>query len=98
MAENHSNRWVKWAIIFGVAVVVIGGSIWFFRRGHDTTLDYQTTVIERGNLTNAVTATGALNPVVNVTVGSQVSGIISKLCWRRHSICDKRFRARGIDV
>jgi multidrug efflux pump subunit AcrA (membrane-fusion protein) len=26
-----------------------------------------------------VTATGTLNPVVNVTVGSQVSGIISKL-------------------
>ena len=33
----------------------------------------------RGDLTQVVTATGTLNPVVNVTVGSQVSGIISKL-------------------
>ena len=33
----------------------------------------------RGELTQVVTATGTLNPVVNVTVGSQVSGIINKL-------------------
>ncbi len=33
----------------------------------------------RGELTKLVTATGTLNPVVNVTVGSQVSGRISKL-------------------
>ena len=79
MAENHSNRWVKWAVILGVAIVVIGGSIWYFRRGHDTAPDYQTAVVERGDLTNVVTATGTLNPVVNVTVGSQVSGRISKL-------------------
>jgi len=79
MAENHSNRWVKWAIIFGVAIVVIGGSIWYFRRGHDTAPDYQTAAVERGDLTQVVTATGTLNPVVNVTVGSQVSGIINKL-------------------
>jgi HlyD family secretion protein len=35
--------------------------------------------VERGELTQLVTATGTLNPVVNVTVGSQVSGRISRL-------------------
>src|SRR5436309_15792871 len=40
---------------------------------------YQTATIMRGPITQAVTATGTLNPVVNVQVGSQVSGNIAKL-------------------
>ena len=41
--------------------------------------DYQTARVTRGPITQAVTATGTLNPVVNVQVGSQVSGNIQKL-------------------
>src|SRR5213595_3737751 len=41
--------------------------------------NYQTAIVTRGPITQAVTATGTLNPVVNVQVGSQVSGNISKL-------------------
>src|SRR5216110_2063748 len=41
--------------------------------------NYQTAVVTRGPITQAVTATGTLNPVVNVQVGSQVSGNIAKL-------------------
>jgi HlyD family secretion protein len=41
--------------------------------------NYQTATITRGPITRAVTATGTLNPVVNVQVGSQVSGNIAKL-------------------
>jgi HlyD family secretion protein len=40
---------------------------------------YRTAEVTRGAITQAVTATGTLNPVVNVQVGSQVSGNISKL-------------------
>src|SRR3954470_21281022 len=40
---------------------------------------YQTSQVSRGPITQAVTATGTLNPVVNVQVGSQVSGNIAKL-------------------
>ena len=40
---------------------------------------YQTATVTRGPITQAVTATGTLNPVLNVQVGSQVSGNISKL-------------------
>ena len=46
---------------------------------HGGTANYQTATITRGPLTQAVTATGTLNPVVNVQVGSQVSGNIAKL-------------------
>src|SRR2546429_1497761 len=41
--------------------------------------NYQTATVTRGAITQAVTATGTLNPVVNVQVGSQVSGNIVKL-------------------
>src|SRR4051812_11163836 len=41
--------------------------------------DYQTATVGRGPMTQAVTATGTLNPVVTVQVGSQVSGNIAKL-------------------
>src|ERR1043166_9397003 len=45
--------------------------------GSDVT--YQTAPVMRGPITQAVTATGTLNPVQNVQVGSQVSGNIQKL-------------------
>src|SRR5881394_1082465 len=40
---------------------------------------YQTATVSRGQITQLVTATGTLNPVVTVQVGSQVSGNIAKL-------------------
>jgi HlyD family secretion protein len=42
-------------------------------------LTYQTAVVTRGLISQVVTATGTLNSVVNVHVGSQVSGNIQKL-------------------
>ena len=70
---------MKWTIIILAVVAVIAGGIWYFKRGHTDAPDYQTVAVTRGELTQVVTATGTLNPVVNVTVGSQVSGRISKL-------------------
>jgi len=70
---------LKWLIIVSAIAVVAAGGFWFFHRGGGDEPQYQTAVVARGDLTQAVTATGALNPVVNVTVGSQVSGIINRL-------------------
>ncbi len=47
--------------------------------GGGGTNEYQTATVSRGAITQAVTATGTLNPVVNVQVGSQISGNIQKL-------------------
>jgi HlyD family secretion protein len=70
---------LKWLIIISAIIVVVAGGFWFFNRGDGDAAQYQTAAVARGDLTQAVTATGTLNPVVNVTVGSQVSGRISKL-------------------
>ena len=63
-------------------VVIIGLLILAFavrQCGHGGAANYQTATVTRGPITQAVTATGTLNPVVNVQVGSQVSGNIQKL-------------------
>jgi HlyD family secretion protein len=79
MAAKQSGGWWKWVIILVIAGAVIAAGVWYFKPGKSDAPQYQATAVERGELTQLVTATGTLNPVVNVTVGSQVSGIISKL-------------------
>jgi HlyD family secretion protein len=56
-----------------------GGAWWWFRGEVSEATTYTTVPVTRGQLTQAVTATGTLNPVINVTVGSQISGNIQKL-------------------
>jgi HlyD family secretion protein len=70
---------MKWAVVILAVVVVVAGGVWYFLRGQQDAPAFQTVAVTRGELTQMVTATGTLNPVVNVTVGSQVSGIINKL-------------------
>ena len=68
--------------LFPLGLLVVGLIVMalLFRQCHrDGSLRYQTAVVTRGPITQAVTATGTLNPVVNVQVGSQVSGNIQKL-------------------
>lgn len=65
-------------IILLVAAIAGGG--WFYFSGRDgADVRYQTAPATRGDLTQAVTATGQLNPVLNVQVGSQISGNIKEL-------------------
>jgi len=70
------KRFLPWLIVIG-GLFVIALAVRHLRSGGAAT--YQTATITRGPITQAVTATGTLNPVVNVQVGSQVSGNISKL-------------------
>ena len=63
------------AIVVGLSILLL-----IFRQcRRDSDVNYQTAPVTRGPLTQLVTATGTLNPVVNVQVGSQVSGNIQKL-------------------
>src|SRR3954449_2126233 len=61
----------------GVLLIVIALLLHRCNRGGAET--FQTAPVTRGPITQTVTATGTLNPVVNVQVGSQVSGNIQKL-------------------
>ena len=47
--------------------------------GSKPTAEYQTTTVEKGNISTTVTATGTIEPVTSVEVGTQVSGIVAKI-------------------
>src|SRR5690242_16134620 len=71
---------------FMAAVILAGFYFW----GDDTsTPQYMTARVERGNLRNTVTATGALQAVTTVQVGSQASGTISALYADFNSVVKK---------
>jgi HlyD family secretion protein len=65
-------------LVIGIVVVILAGLL-VSRCRNGSGQSFQTIAVTRGPITQAVTATGTLNPVVNVQVGSQVSGNIQKL-------------------
>jgi HlyD family secretion protein len=73
------GRWIKRLIILGI----LGGGGYYAWTAYSAKSDappvYRTTTVTRGNLTQAVTATGQLNALVMVQVGSQISGTITKI-------------------
>jgi HlyD family secretion protein len=71
----------KRAIVWGVAsCVLIGGvSGFFWWRARNRKPQYVTAQVAKGNLQRTVSATGALNPIVTVQVGSYVSGTVKSL-------------------
>jgi HlyD family secretion protein len=76
--NNHKQR--RYLIIAIVVVVGVLVGLFFLRRGKDKGGDqYRTEAVSRGNISATVNATGTLSAVTTVQVGSQVSGIISKL-------------------
>ncbi len=68
----------KWLLPLLLLAGAGGGAWWWFHRGDDQP-QYQTAVAKRVDIVNAVTATGQLSAVVNVQVGSQISGNIKTL-------------------
>ena len=82
------------ALLFTILLAATG---WYYlRQRTDAAPQYQTASVVRGDLTQAVTATGTLNPVLNVQVGSQISGNIQKLFADFNSERDKDHKKKEI--
>ena len=67
---------------FIISVVAIGiaiGGYVFFNGERKPPIRYRTAAVERGQVVSVVSATGTINPVVSVQVGTQVSGMIKSL-------------------
>src|SRR5437870_7323794 len=61
--------------------LVVGAGVWgyFYAQSRGNAPQYRLGRVERGPLTAAVSATGNLNAVITVQVGSQISGQIKEL-------------------
>ena len=73
-------------LIAVVAAVLIGI---FAGKGAKTQISFVTTPVAKSDISNSVTATGTIEPVTEVEVGTQVSGIIDKLYADYNSVVTK---------
>jgi HlyD family secretion protein len=75
------------AAVIGVLIAVIAAAAWWTTRGEPPPT-YLTAALGRGDVSRTVTATGTVNPVMTIIVGSYVSGVI------RDVYCDYNTRVR----
>ena len=64
--------------------------VWLFSGGKkEEKVEFETAKVEKQNISTSITATGTIEPVTSVTVGTQVSGIVSKLYVDYNSVVKK---------
>ncbi|MGP1624341.1 efflux RND transporter periplasmic adaptor subunit [Bacteroides heparinolyticus] len=70
----------KIILISIAALLAVGAGCWLFgesKANHKVV--YETATVTKGEISESITATGTIEPVTEVTVGTQVSGIIDKI-------------------
>ena len=75
----------------GIGVVVVLIIAWFLLKGgkKEEKVSFETAKVEKKSIHTSITATGTIEPVTSVTVGTQVSGIVAKLYVDYNSIVKK---------
>src|SRR5713226_9629963 len=68
-----------WIVVVMIVLAAGASGAWFYTQSRGSTARFRSAKVERGPLTATVSATGTLNAVVTVQVGSQVSGQIKEL-------------------
>ncbi|WP_196213214.1 efflux RND transporter periplasmic adaptor subunit [Bacteroides cellulosilyticus] len=81
----------KKIISLAVGVIIVAGiAIWAFGgQAKKRKVVYETATVDRANISNSVTATGTIEPMTEVEVGTQVSGIIDRLYADYNSVVTK---------
>ena len=74
---HRRNIWLI-AGLLSLAVIIAVGVVWWLSTS-GATVRYTTAPVTRGDVTRTVTATGTVNPVLTIIVGSYVSGVIQEL-------------------
>ena len=82
----RSQRW-KLVILGLIALVMVGAAAWWTAL-RPAPVTYVTAPVTRGPIARIVSATGTVNPVLTIIVGSYVSGVISEM------YCDYNTRVR----
>ena len=77
-ATRRSRQFWLLGAVLALAVAAAIGAGWWLSSA-DGTVNYSTAAVTRGDVTRAVTATGTVNPVLTIIVGSYVSGVIQEI-------------------
>lgn len=73
----------------GVIALIAVGFFLFSGGKKEQKVEFETAKAERATISSSITATGTIEPVTSVTVGTQVSGIVSKLYVDYNSVVKK---------
>ena len=84
MAKSKFSAGLLVTVLLLAALAAAGW--YYFKQRSVPPVEYATAAIARADVTQAVTATGTLQPVVTVEVGSQISGIIDKVLVDYNSV------------
>ena len=76
-------------IALGVAALAIVAYFLLSGGKKEEKVEFETAKVDKGNIHTTITATGTIEPVTSVTVGTQVSGIVSKLYVDYNSVVKK---------
>ena len=87
------NTWIALGLGF---VAIAGAAAYVWTRPKDE-VKWRVAKVDRANVTQRVVATGSVNPVVQVAVGTQVSGVITALYVDYNSIVKKGQLVAEID-
>lgn len=74
--KTKNKKWLYWVV---GGIIVIGAAWFFFIREKEIKIQLETVKPEMGEISNSITATGTIQPVDTVAVGTQVSGIIKNI-------------------
>lgn len=82
------NKKKLWLIVAVAAIAIL--AVWLLSGGKkEEKVTFETAAVAPANIMNSITATGTIEPVTSVTVGTQVSGIVSKLYVDYNSVVKK---------
>jgi HlyD family secretion protein len=76
-------------IALGVVALAIVAYLLLSGGKKEEKVEFETAKVDQGNIQTTITATGTIEPVTSVTVGTQVSGIVSKLYVDYNSVVKK---------
>lgn len=80
----------KKALVIAAVAAIATLAVWLLSGGKkEETITFDTAAVAPANIMNSITATGTIEPVTSVTVGTQVSGIVSKLFVDYNSVVKK---------
>ena len=80
----------KKALVIAAVAAIAALAVWLLSGGKkEETITFDTAAVAPANIMNSITATGTIEPVTSVTVGTQVSGIVSKLFVDYNSVVKK---------
>lgn len=80
----------KKALVIAAVAAIAALAVWLLSGGKkEEKITFDTAAVAPANIMNSITATGTIEPVTSVTVGTQVSGIVSKLFVDYNSVVKK---------